>query len=102
MQRTLSLLLSLATVTFLFTTTAAQAGVVYRATLAEVTDERIHVIRSAPWLCNADQCATDRARSRPANTCHSVAAELGTLVSFTVDNEAISAEELADCNEAAG
>lgn len=102
MQRTLSLLLSLATVAFLFTATGAQAGTVYRATLAEATDERVHVIRRAPWVCNGDSCATDRARSGAANTCHSVARELGTLVSFSADNEALTEEELAQCNEAAG
>jgi len=102
MQRTLSILLSLATVAFLFTATGAQAGTVYRATLAEATDERVHVIRRAPWICNGDSCATDQARSGAANTCHSVARELGTLVSFSADNEALTEEELAQCNEAAG
>lgn len=102
MQRTLSFVLSLLTVTFLFTMTAAQAGVIYRATLAEATDERVHVIRRAPWVCDGDQCATDRARSHPSNICHAVADELGALTSFSIDSEAISAEKLAVCNEAAG
>ncbi|MEM8697309.1 MAG: hypothetical protein AAGE05_14905 [Pseudomonadota bacterium] len=101
MQRSLSLILSLCTVAFLFTATGAQAGTVYRATLAEATDERVHVIRRAPWVCDGDECATDQARSRPANVCHSVARELGTVLSFTVDSEAMSEEDLARCNEAA-
>jgi hypothetical protein len=102
MQRTLSLLLSLATVAFLFTATGAQARTMYRATLAEAPTERVHVIRNAPWVCNGDSCATDQARSGPANTCYSVARELGALVSFSADNEALTEEELAQCNEAAG
>jgi hypothetical protein len=102
MQRTLSLFFALFTVAFLFTATAGQASTVYRATLAETTDQRVHVIRSAPWICSGDSCATDQARSGPANTCHSVARELGTLISFSADNEALTDEELAQCNEAAG
>jgi hypothetical protein len=102
MQRTLSLVLSLITVAFLFTATGAQAGTVYRATLAEATDERVHVIRNAPWVCDGAECATDRARSRPANVCHALVRELGTVVSFSIDSEAMAEEELARCNEAAG
>lgn len=101
MQRTLSLILSLVTVAFLFTATGAQASTVYRATLAEAAPERVNIIRHAPWICNGENCATDQARSGPANTCHSVARELGTLVSFSADNEALTEEELARCNEAA-
>lgn len=100
MQRTLSVLLSLATVTFLFTATSAQAGTVYRATLTEATDERVHVIRNSPWVCNGTDCATDQARSGAANTCYSLVRELGTVSAFVVDSEAMSAEELAACNEA--
>lgn len=100
MQRTLSLLLSLATVAFLFTATGAQARTVYQATLAEAPSDRVHVIRRAPWICDGNSCATDQARSGAANTCYSVARELGTLISFTADNEALTEEELARCNEA--
>lgn len=99
MQRTLSLILSLVTVAFLFTTTGAQARTVYNATLAEAPADRVNVIRHAPWICSGDSCSTDQARSGPANTCHSVARELGTLVSFSADNEALSEEDLAQCNE---
>ncbi len=101
MHRSLSLLFSLLTVGFLFTATAAQAGSLYRATLAETPSERVHVIRRAPWVCEGDNCATDQARSRPANVCHSVARELGPVTAFTVDEEAFSDEELAECNQAA-
>ena len=101
MNRLISLFLSALTVTMLFSATAAQAGAVYRATLTEAPADRVNIIRSAPWICEGDTCATDRARSRPANVCHSLVRELGTLVSFTVDSEPLSAEDLAECNEAA-
>jgi hypothetical protein len=101
MKRSLSLILSLLTVTFLFSATAAQAGAAYRATLAETPTERVFVIRHAPWLCEQDSCATDQARSRPANVCHSVARELGMVTAFTVNEEAFTEDELARCNEAA-
>lgn len=101
MKRTLSLLLSLATVSFLFTATGAQARTIYQATLTEATDERVHVIRRAPWVCNGANCATDQARSGAANTCYSLVRELGTVSAFIVDDEAMSTEELAACNEAA-
>jgi hypothetical protein len=101
MQRTLSLILSFLTVAFLFNATAAQAGAVLRATLAEAPSERVHVIRRAPWVCSEDSCVTDQARSRPANVCHSVARELGIVTAFTVDDQAFTEEELTRCNEAA-
>lgn len=102
MQRSLSLILSLMTVAFLFTATGAQARTAYQATLAEATDERVLVIRNAPWVCEGTQCSTDGARSRPANVCHSFVRELGAVTEFIVDSEAMSAEDLATCNEAAG
>ncbi len=101
MSRTLSLFLSLVTVAFLFTATGAQARTVYRATLAEAATERVNIIRHAPWICNGANCATDQSRSSTTNTCHAVARELGTLISFSADNEELSEEELAQCNEAA-
>lgn len=101
MQRFLFLVFSLLTVSFLFTATGAAARTVYQATLAEATDERVHVIRRAPWVCYGAECATNQARSGPANTCYSLARELGTILSFTTDSEAMSAEDLAECNEAA-
>lgn len=102
MQRIISLFLSAITVTFLFSATAAQAGALYEATLSQATSERVHVIRSAPWVCDGDRCATDNARSRPTNVCYSLVRELGTVVSFSVNTEALTDEELARCNEAAG
>ncbi|WP_299322843.1 hypothetical protein [Parasphingopyxis sp.] len=102
MQRSLSLILSLMTVAFLFTATGAEARTPYQATLAEATDERVLVIRNAPWVCDGTECSTDGARSRPANVCHAFVRELGAVTSFIVDSEAMTEEELARCNEAAG
>jgi hypothetical protein len=101
MQRVISFFFSAIAVTFLFTATAASAETVYRVTLSEATSDRIHVIRRAPWRCNDASCATNQARSGAANTCHSVARELGTLVNFSVDGELFTEEQLAECNEAA-
>lgn len=101
MQRFFSLFLSLVAVTFLFTATAGHASPVYRATLAQAPEARTAVIRSAPWTCEGDSCATNSARSRPANVCPQVARELGQVTAFTVDGEPISDEELSRCNESA-
>lgn len=101
MQRSLSLIFSLMTVALLFTATGAEARTPYQATLAEATDERVLVIRNAPWVCDGTECTTDGARSRPANVCLSVVRELGAVTSFVVDSEAMSEDDLARCNEAA-
>ena len=99
MQRYLSLLLSFVTAVMLFTATAGQAATTtYRVQLVEATEQRTPVIRSAAWVCEGTNCATDQARSRPMNVCVSVARELGRIAAFTVNGEAIADEELARCN----
>lgn len=100
MQRLLSLLVTAVTVSFLFTATAGQATT-YRVTLAEATDERTPVIRNAAWICNGTECATADARSGPANSCIHLVRELGPVTAFLADGEALSEEELGECNSRA-
>lgn len=97
MQRFFSIFMSLLTVSFLFAATAGQATT-YRVTLAEATDERTPVIRNAAWMCNGTECATESARSGPANSCVHLVRELGAVTAFLADGEALSEEELSECN----
>jgi hypothetical protein len=100
MQRLIATFMSLLTVSFLFAAAAGNAST-YRVTLAEATDQRTPVIRNAAWICNGAECATASARSGPANSCVHVVRQLGPVTAFTTDGEALSEEELAECNSRA-
>ncbi|MEQ9661311.1 MAG: hypothetical protein RLN87_02045 [Parasphingopyxis sp.] len=101
MQKILSLLLSIATAALLVTGTTAQAGTLYRVTLAQAPAQSVNIIRSTPWVCDGTECTTEGARSRPAHECIRLVRELGTAQTFTIDGEALAAEELAECNASA-
>lgn len=100
MQRLIATFLSMLTVSFLFAATAGNATT-YRVSLAEATDQRTPVIRNAAWVCDGTECATAAARSGPANSCVHIVRELGPVTAFTSDGEALSEEELAECNSRA-
>ncbi len=84
---------------FTATTTPAEAGGIYRATLAApLAAPREAVLGSALWRCEGVNCRAGSEDSAPASSCARVAREFGALASFTSTRGEFTAEQLARCN----
>lgn len=81
----------------------ALAGTSFTAKLAQpdTTIENI-IAEKALWSCNGEECVAELNRRKvTVRTCKKVASEVGELASFSNDEESLSEEDLAKCNEAA-
>lgn len=80
----------------------ALAGTLFTAELAEPVAERTEVIaNSAIWVCEVTTCTAELSRRTPTvRSCKAVAEEAGTLAAFRSERGELSAEDLAECNEA--
>jgi hypothetical protein len=84
---------------FSATTSPAQAGGIYRATLAApITDARQAVLGSALWRCEGASCRTGSDDSSPVNSCARVARTFGQVASFATARGEFTAEQLTRCN----
>ena len=97
MQRFFSLFMTVLTVSFLFAMTAGQATT-YRVSLAAPATASTQIIHDTAWMCDGTECATQSARSGVANTCARIVRELGAVTAFMVDGEAVSQDQLTECN----
>lgn len=87
---------------FTVTTTAAQAGGLYRATLATpVAEPRHEVLGTALWRCEGENCRASSETSGPANSCVRVVREFGPVTSFVTTRGEFTAEQLERCNASA-
>ena len=79
-------------------TTAEAAGTTYyRAELAQPVETGVEVVRGTAWSCKGTVCVANKANSRPAIVCQRLADKKGEIVSFTIEGEALPAEDLAKC-----
>lgn len=80
----------------------ALAGTLFTAELAEPVAERTDfVANSAVWICEGTTCTAELSRRSPTvRSCKEVAEETGTLAAFRSERGDLSAEDLAECNEA--
>ncbi|MHA6332715.1 CC_3452 family protein [Qipengyuania sp. CAU 1752] len=87
--------------TFGVATTPAPAnafdGHYYRADFAEPVDSGIKVVRGTAWACEGTTCVADKGTSRPLIICQRLAQKTGAVTNFTVNGEALPAEQLAQC-----
>jgi len=84
-------------------TAAVPAGAApyYRAEPTAAPARSVVVPRDNVWRCGAEGCAAERASSRPAIACAALVREIGQLASFSAQDRAFGAEELAACNRRA-
>jgi hypothetical protein len=69
----------------------------YRAELAQPVEAGIEVVRGTAWSCKGTVCVANKGNSRPAIICQRLADKKGEIVSFTIEGEALPAEDLAKC-----
>ncbi len=80
---------------------ATTGGPYYRAELAQPVETGVEVIRGTAWSCKGNVCVAGKGTSRPAIMCQRLADKKGNVVSFTIEGEALPAEDLAKCQGAA-
>jgi hypothetical protein len=78
--------------------TGAAAPAQYRAELAAPPSTDRLVVRDTVWHCGGGRCDATNGTSRPAILCAALAREAGTVRSFAVEGQAITAPELEKCN----
>lgn len=76
---------------------AAGNGTYYRAELSQPVEAGVEVIRGTAWNCKGTVCVAGKANSRPAIVCQRLAGKKGDVVSFSIEGEALPAEDLAKC-----
>ena len=82
---------------------AADSKVHYRASLAQpVAAAREEIVRGVMWRCVGDACIGTKGRSRPVIDCRRFVAEFGAVTAFSAKDEALAADELAQCNAVLG
>ena len=84
---------------FSASTATAATGEYYRAELASPVETQVEIIRGVAWRCEGTTCVADKAGSTAMHNCIRLQREIGQVVSFTVKDEALAAEDLAQCNE---
>lgn len=75
----------------------AATGPYYRAELAQPVADGTEIVRGTAWTCKGNVCVANKANSRPAIVCQRLAAKKGEVVSFAIEGEALSADDLARC-----
>jgi len=81
-------------------TASAQQAPYFRAELAKPVEKTATVIQGVVWQCEGTVCAASKATSRPINVCARLVRKLGEVTSFTVRDEPMAGDELANCNGA--
>jgi hypothetical protein len=71
----------------------------YSATLAAPASEARTVAGGVAWTCEATTCVGSKASARPLRICRSLNHKFGEVASFKVLGQAITEDELAQCNE---
>jgi hypothetical protein len=70
----------------------------FRAELATPSGQPRLVVRDMVWRCDGGICVAPKGSSRPAVVCAALVREAGALRSFTVDGDALPADQLEKCN----
>ena len=79
---------------------AAAAPVWWSAGLATPLEApRSAIVNSVMWKCAGDQCSAPAQDSRPLMVCQKVAKKFGPVTRFVSPAGALSADELAKCNQ---
>lgn len=78
----------------------ALAATSFSATLETPVPEKTRVTAyKAVWLCEADTCVADLNRKSPTvRVCKKVVSEIGAVKTFGTDEDALSEEDIAECN----
>lgn len=76
----------------------AASGPHYVAELAAPAKDARTVAAGVAWFCEGTTCKAGKGTSRAVRVCRGLAKELGEVTSFTTQNEALPAAELAQCN----
>ena len=78
--------------------TAAADGPYFRAELAAPTQESRAIAGGILFQCRGTTCLAGRSGHRPLRVCRQLVREVGAVVAFSADGEAMSEEDLARCN----
>lgn len=76
----------------------APAAPYYTAELAAPASEATVIAGGLAWNCAGTQCVATKGTSRPIRICNQLKRDVGTIVSFTANGEALDADKLAQCN----
>ena len=76
----------------------AAGGAYYNATLAAPASEARVVADGVAWACKDVTCVANKTTARPLRVCRGLNRKFGEVAAFTVNGEAMPAEELAKCN----
>ena len=68
------------------------------AELAAPASETTVIAGGLAWNCAGTQCVATKGTSRPIRICNQLKRDVGTIVSFTANGEALDADKLAQCN----
>lgn len=71
----------------------------YSATLAAPASEARTVAGGVAWTCEDTTCVGSKASARPLRICRGLNHKFGEVASFKVLGQAITEDELAQCNE---
>jgi hypothetical protein len=76
----------------------AAAGVYYRAEpAAQPSSDRL-VVRDLVWKCGVGGCVSGKSHSRAAVDCAALVRAIGAVRSFSVEGQALPADQLEKCN----
>ena len=77
---------------------AAADGPYFRAELAAPTQESRAIAGGVLFQCRETSCLAGRSGHRPLRVCRQLVREVGRVIAFSADGEAMGEEELARCN----
>lgn len=74
----------------------------FTATLQNPVPERTRIVSErAVWTCVGESCTATARQAATVRTCREFVREAGAVVAYGADGEALSAEDLAQCNASA-
>lgn len=77
---------------------AQSGGAYFTVELAAPASEQRVIAGGVVFNCEGTTCVGPRSRTRPLRVCSELRREVGTIVSFTADGEALPESRLARCN----
>ena len=99
-----SIMLAAAALAATFTLTAPDAlqarksTVYYTAKLSAPATDARYIAGGRVWLCEAENCIAERSNARGLRVCREFVREVGPVIEFTIDGQAMDSDALAKCN----
>ncbi|MFK4005160.1 CC_3452 family protein [Qipengyuania sp. NPDC077563] len=76
----------------------ARDGAYYQVQLAAPAEKETVIAGGVAWTCKGTSCVAAKGTSRPARMCRELKRDLGEIVAFTTEGEALDADKLSRCN----